>query len=634
MRRSVRALIWGTPARLPEMLLVASGADLNGKSLRLRVLATEHQVTFANIPAGNLPVAHARIAAQIEAGCGWQVRAHWPDGKLSIETRVEGSNAEIALLPATANDARNAFNIPAEAPLRGRGSVPDLGAVEAAHYAQALELADSAFVTEDATADQAQCNEVTIDLGPCRPRDTAVTPNLPSFVRILSTRFGCMSSVIPLVSAPSLALDRTLERGPAVRASVQLDAFAGVKAVPAGELVIALGGIPTAPDYAPSATVSVRFDGTHLTAQEVAARIHQELFQRGVGMAACYPDNVVVVETLVNGIAGAIELPAPGTTPAVAAALCPGDPRKARGWPGAGTGIIPDGFRSEARAPTANTRWKFRTSRDAAATGAAVWEVEFRVPAAPIDVCARELHTALGNAQRSGTAVRTRIGIAAVGPDGCLYIEAVGFQPLFLFQVDGNDREASRLLEVQRDRPQQTRPVAVGVAPTQVGEGFELPDEPGLGLRRVNQLRTVRYVRDGIGAGAIGDMKDLGWVRSPTDSRSGETSFFTYWPEGRYLLAVRAEAARIGNYDGTGDMIISHGVDGSDESRGFVHRARYWVNLTGFRETWWGGGNTRPNFWGAYDTSTGARPLLRSEPLGLRRIEDDLVVEMMVWWNL
>jgi murein DD-endopeptidase MepM/ murein hydrolase activator NlpD len=630
-RRGVRALIWGTPARLPEMSLVASGADLNGKSLRLRVLEIEHDVTFSNIPAGNLPVAQARVAAQIEAGCRWQVRAYWRDNKLQIETRVEGEPVAIALLP-TANDARGSFSIAAGAPTPGGGSVPDLAAVTAAQYAQALDSDDSAFVSEDPVEDRARCTAVDIDLSSCRPRDVAVSGGLPSFVRIASERFGCMSSVIPLVSAPSLELDRTLERGPAVRASVQLDGFAGVKAVPAGELVIALGGIPTAPDYAPATTVSVRFDGTHLTAQEVAARIHQELFQRGVGMAACYPDGVVVVETLVNGIAGAIELPAAGTTPAVAAALCPGDPRRARGWPGAGTGRIPDSFRSEARAPAQGTRWKFRTDRDAT-PGTVAWEVDFTVPNGTIEDCARALHAELGRAQQTGTANRNRIGIAAVGPDGCLYIEAVNPHSLFLFKVNDRDHEASPPLRVQADRQQQPRPAAVGVAPTHVGRGFEPPDEPGLRLRRVNQLRTVRYVRDGIGAGAIGGMNDLGWVRAPSDSRSGEPTFFHYWPAGRYLLAVRSEAARSGSQD-TGGMIISHGVDGADDSRGFVHRARYWVDLAGFREMFWGSGTNAPDHWDAYNPHTGYRPTLGSAPLGLRRIDGALVVEMMVWWTI
>lgn len=627
--RGVRALVWGTPARLPEMSLTASGADLNGKSLKLSVLGTEHQVTFSNIPAGNLPVAHARVAAQIEAGCRWQVRASWSDGRLRIESRREGASAgAIALLPVT-NDARGSFRIEPDAPIAGAGSVPDLAAVTTAHYEAAIDSDDSAFVSEDPSNDQAACSSVDIDVSSCQPRDVAVTPGLPSFVRIASARSGCMSSVIPVVPARTLELDRTLERGPAVRASVKLDAFASPKVVPAGELVIALDGIPTAPEYAPATTVAVRFDGGLLTAQEVAARIHQELFQRGVGMAACYPDNTVVIETLVSGIAGAIEIPAAGTTPAVSEALCPGPARKARGWPGAGTGMVVDGFRSERRAPTASTIWKFRTVRDAAT---AAWEADFTLPSGDIHNCARALHAALGNAQQGGAGPRMRIGIAAVGPDDCLYIEAVWPFSLFLFQVNGRDREATRLLRVQEGRPEVPRPVALEMPTPTVGEGFEQPTEPGLGLRRTNQLRTVRYVRDGIGAGAIGHMKDMGWVRSPAEDRSGDSSFFPYWPAGRYLLAARAQAAKIDGYDGSGDMIISHGVDASDPSRGFVHQARYWVGMFGTREFWWNG-SPNANFWGPYNTATGYAPTLIAEPLGLRCVEGGLVVEMMVWWR-
>jgi hypothetical protein len=147
-----------------------------------------------------------------------------------------------------------------------------------------------------------------------------------------------------------------------------------------------------------------------------------------------------------------------------------------------------------------------------------------------------------------------------------LYIEAVGGNSLFLVQVDGQPRESTLL------------PSAV--TPARVGQGFELPVEVGLGLRRTNTLRTVRYIRDTTGAGAIDDMHDFGWVRTPTNAQ-GQPAAFPFWPPGRYLLAVRAEAAQLGDYDGGGDMVISHGQDVDDASRGFVRRARYWVGLSG-----------------------------------------------------
>ncbi|WP_428264590.1 peptidoglycan DD-metalloendopeptidase family protein [Haliangium sp.] len=624
--RHVRALIWGAPARLPDMSMPANPPDLNGRTLSIQVgTSAAHQVTFANIPA--TPAAQARVAAQIEAGCQWTVRAYWRNTTLVVETRQEGDVARISLL-AVANDARTLLGIAAAGTVNGTngdGSVDDLSAVTAAHYEAALDSDDTSFVTADPTADRSQRQGVQIDFTGCRPPDPNLGGTLPRYLRISSNRVGCMSSVIPMSLPSSLSFDRTLERGPAVRASVVLDAIVGDKTLPAGELMILLNENPPAPDLAPTTTVAVRFDAGDYSAEAVAARIHQELFQRGVGAAAAYPDGKVVIETLVNGIAGSIAVPAAGTTPGIASALCPGDMRRARGWPGAGTGAIPDGFRSEARAPTAATVWQFRTNRDPAVNA---WAVSFTVPAGTIENCAQALHTALGGATHPTTAGTRRIGIAAVDPEGHLFIEAVGGNALWLVQVNGQDREGFQPLVVQDGRTSVPRPVQIGVEPSRVGQGFELPDEPGLGLRRTNHLRTVRYVRDGIGAGVIGDMDDLGWVRSPTDSRSGEVGQFPYWPAGRYLMAVRADAARIGNYDGTGDMIISHAA-GADADHGYVHQARYWVTLSGDREDWTGGG-AAPNFWSPAGLS------LSAQPLGLRRLgddQDDLVVEMIVWWS-
>jgi hypothetical protein len=57
---------------------------------------------------------------------------------------------------------------------------------------------------------------------------------------------------------------------------------------------------------------------------------------------------------------------------------------------------------------------------------------------------------------------------------------------------------------------------------------------------------------------------------------------------------------------GTGRPLASHGTDPADAGRAFVRRARYWV-----------------------DSSSGGS--LTRERLGLRRLGDDLLVELIVW---
>ena len=113
-----------------------------------------------------------------------------------------------------------------------------------------------------------------------------------------------------------------------MRGSVALPAFTNTKQLN-GTLFIQLNDNATIADIAAPVVVPVAFAAGTYSARDVARRIHDELFARGIGQAGAFPDGTVVVESRVNGLAGSVRIPAPGTgtagaeSNAAAGADCP-----------------------------------------------------------------------------------------------------------------------------------------------------------------------------------------------------------------------------------------------------------------------------------------------------------------------
>lgn len=574
-QRHIRALVWGFPARLPAMDLPADPMALDGKSLTLVVDGTPRTVAFTGEATA------PRLVAQVERGGAGGLRARIRDDRLEIETRRSGAGAGLELHPGPdpAADARGALGIAGDAPLvaAGRGNVQDLSSVSAAEIADLVNSPESAFIGEEETRDSAAASAELLETRGCRclsPYLEEWADGLPGHLRLASGRSGCMSSVIPLVSAPSLRFDRSLERGPAVGGSITLgpiiapDGADGVP-LPEGVLVFLFNEAPPAADFAPPVRVSVPFPAGTYDAAAVARRIHEEVFQQGVGCAASFPDGTVVVEALIPGIAGSVVVPDPDpsapSTDAIADALCgvtAGNPeriRRGRGWPAGG------GYRSAPRAPSAGTTWRFRDNADLAIDA---FEVDVTLQDESLDDLASRLHQDLGAAVHP-TLGTGRIGTAAVGPDGCLYVEATPGSGLFLTHVNG------------------APPVPSDPEP-HTGLNAELPEEPGLGLRRTDDVRTVRVLRGRQGTGADGDFDEMGWIRVPTNPDTCSPAPHPYWVSGRYRAASRAEAARTTGNDATSAMVASAGSAAPPSGdptapTAFIHRARYWVSLGGTR---------------------------------------------------
>lgn len=555
--RGVRALIAGQPARLPPLGLPASLDVLNGRGVRVAAGTASFAVTFA-APAG---VTGDDLAAQVERACGWQVRATAVAGELRIETAGAGSARSLTLSAPTGatpnavtGDPATGLQAPSPLPLaaQGTGTVPDVEAVSAEHYRQALL---DAYLNDLTNQDQAARGSRRLDWRAYQaavPPPGGGAPAIPDFFTLTSPRDGCISAVEAVVDdAPVLDFERGLERGPAIRGSVRLPAFTDARAL-AGTLRIELddnGGIEDLPALR---SIEVAFPAGDYSPEAVAERVHEELFGRGAGQAAAYPDGSVVVETHVPGLAGLVRIPAQPLLQTLGSA----EALEGRGWPGmgfAGGAVLP-GFRSRQGAAGDDAFWQF-------GDGTSTSPVVSVTSGQTLETIRGSVESAL----RPPAAAGARMGICQIGTDGTLYIE--GAAAGFILQIG----------------PSNAGPFAALTPPANVALGAtpERAEEPAVGLRLTQETRTFRFVRERFGDGDLAQIDDAGWVRAPANPATGAPVFPGNYrfPPGRYLLAVRADAAKTRDYHASGEMIASAGTHPGDANRHFVHQARYWVAL-------------------------------------------------------
>jgi murein DD-endopeptidase MepM/ murein hydrolase activator NlpD len=555
--RRVSVLMAGQPARLPALGMPAGVAVLNGKGFDITVGTTVSHVQFT-ADGSTTP---AQIAAQIERRSGWTVRAALGTGGMIIETVQTGSTLSITLAAppaatpnAITNNAATGFTLGSALPVQSlaAGSVPNMDAVTAADFQAVLARA----YLDDGGFDQADVAQRSLDW---RPYDALIAAQ--NYTTITSRRDGCMSAIEPIVELmPSLGWSRRMSRAPAVRGSVALPAFADTKAL-SGTLFIQLNDNAGIADIAAPVVVPVAFAAGTYTARDVAKGIHDELFARGIGQAGAFPDGTVVVESRVNGLAGSVRIPAPGTGTAgadqtlVRALIAPNAELFDRGYPGAGSGAplaaLPNGGRSRPGAAAASATWVFQSGAGGPTT-------------VPINIAAGQPLTEVQRAVDSAlaTVAGGRIGLCMIGSDETLYVEQTG--------------PAALMLTVNGVAPPDV------VQPANPGDTPEIREDPAVGLRFTVTPRTIRYSRDRFGNGVEGEFDDCGWVRIPMTINGGFTAGLRF-PGGLYWTAIRNDGAKTREYHPSGDMIIAAGVDPADATRAFVHRARYWISLTNGR---------------------------------------------------
>lgn len=649
--RKVLVPLWGAPARMTLPVRPALPSSFVNHRLRLKVEGQELEVRFA------MPTGWDDLAAQIERQSDYRVLARivtrGATHLLDLSTPGEGSTVTLQLRPASAApDARDLLTLPADpaAERRGEGSLPHLDRVEDAHLAQAIA---QGLATRDVQSDNGSA-----DFVPDRAvRYVAGARATAPLLRLRSPRRGCMSHVEPLLGREPFDFDRSLARGPAVRAAVVILPGAAFDLAAEAVLVVELDDNGAGADVSPPRRIEVRFPPGHYTRQAAADQIHGALFGAGAGMAGRYLDDSIVVETLTPGLAGSVRLPATGSTETLTTALgiAAGPPLEARGWPGAGDLEDNESFRlGNALAPASvvalNTDYMplrgLRGRKTPATTAGVAWRFHSDDPTAAgvlstptltlqawnVDDLVRELDRTL--AQASGGGITRRIGHAKKGRDGTLQIEALEGRMLVL----------------------QVQPAggALGPQGTDIrpglGERRDVKGEPGLDLRATDTLRTYHLVYDrwaGATTTPEGRFVDAGWLRPPTDFRWGTTrDHETYepidvpaWPHGRYLLSARAEAAKH-DYGGDAEMIASAGqatLDG--EVIDFVRIARYWIGLTcmtrwNLSELWVGAGEPK-NATGNPNTA-GLPRAAEHHPLcaGVRRIVLPSGPELLVDWRV
>jgi len=590
--RDVISFISGTPARLDPLTFPTSLASLNGKGFAMTITSGMTPQTF-NIAFSGI-TSEQQVATQVERQCQWQVRANVATGTLVIETIARGSALSIRLANPTSgipsavtNNLATGFRAgsatsPTSLPLAAQagGTVPDLANITAEQYRDALL---SGFITETTAIDDAARGSRTLNW-----QAYEVGTGTPNYFTLISQRNGCMSAVEPIVRLiRGLTFTDNMAQAPAIHGSVVLPlpevstSRADTFNLPAqGVLTLEFNnntkGTPPQPieDLPARTTVAVTFPAGDYTAQNVARRIHEELFNRGAGQAAAYPDGTVVVETAVPGLAGSVKVPAPGTgtsgsDQALLQKLLGTTPAEVerRGWPGVGFGNPGDalrpGFRSaNVTTAQANALWTFT---DSTSTPAAIATVTVTTGQTIADI-----QRAVDDALRAPTGSTNRIGLCLLGPDGTLYIEGMTANFTLAVTVNG------RVLATQDPGPNEP------------GKTPEREVEPAVGLRRTHEIRTFRYGRDFVGHGNSGNVDDLGWIRLPAfanslpanfDDRKGSPAMNLRLPPGRFLMAARADAAKTRDYDATGEMIASAGTDPNEANRHFVRQARYWMSF-------------------------------------------------------
>ncbi len=456
------------------------------------------------------------------------------------------------------------------------------------------------------TAASAPSPTVALPAGLLAPK----APYLKKFLRVpqqfyhlllVSRRDGSTSSVIPLAKPSLFRFERSLQRGPAVRASVALPTFGAATKHLAGSLWILLDDNTVRGSSPPSVIsgvataqhVQVTFPEGDYDLPAVTAIINGALGAKGSAVA--YDDGVIVIETATNGLQGSVEVPSQAASDASAASvvsafgLSATAPLQARGWPGAGVksgaafpsrNALPDGFRSKpGGTPTAGTVWKF--------TPSAGVPVPFTIAAgATVQSVAAALDTAL----QASTSAGARTMWCILGYDNAIYIEALGGNTIAL-TINGAAPAA-----VPPSPPPGASGGPANSADFQWNGGWDIPAEPGHDLRQTNTLRTFRSVVDPKGNGAESDFIDMKWIRPPNNmtgpaglgllntpavnpAPTGIVTNVAYFPDGTFLMAARAEGAKPDSYTPAGEMVIGVGsanIEG--ETVSFVRQARYWID--------------------------------------------------------
>jgi hypothetical protein len=314
-----------------------------------------------------------------------------------------------------------------------------------------------------------------------------------------------------------IAWDDSLSRGAAERAAVAFPAFAGPLA-PNGNLPIGLNENTSADLPAPR-TINVAFDGTPQTAAQVAARIDAALRAAGAGAASAWPDGTVVIETAAPGLAGSVRIPANGAARGASDILLHGGGDLfARGWPGAGRSLSLDPMTPALRG--VRSAAKEAASYEFSITGVTTGPVAIAA-GADLATAAGLLNAAFDRARAGGVA---RIGLAGV-VDGALCVEAI--DPALAFKVDG-------------------AAPATAAAPTP-GTTPELSPDKAFDMRRTDWVRTVRLTLAASDDPLFAPSRDLQYLRLPADIDSAEPGSWDYFPMGRWLVAIRPDAARIGD---------------------------------------------------------------------------------------
>lgn len=578
--RIVRALFHAEPARMGPFTLPNSASVLNNTVLALVVDGTLHEITFAT-DASTSPL---DLARQIERGTGWSVQVEFNAGSpaFTIATLRRGSAAVLALSApasggnAVTDDTATGLTAPPVPLAAGTGSVGDIDAVTPADYAAVLQVGMAA--DRDLIDTSTLNGYVAID-GSCYdpPERDLTNGQLPvwplrrEYARILSQRIGCSSSVVPMDLSDGAAIpavfdfDRSLERAPAVRAAVHIPPISAgpdVTARLSGELHIQFNENNGIPDLPPEQTVIVTVPDGDYTPGALRALIHNTLFDAGIGAAQIYRDGSIMVESLAAGLPGTVRIPGASTPDAergLADTLVPGG-AFARGWPGAGRTFAGDtrrpGYRSRAGAAAGGVQLNFTDGLPPApaAPGVVIASTAVLSVAAGdslADIAAR-LDAQLAAATNPAGTVR-RIGFAAVGDDGALYVEGVDatFALTNVFTLNAEPR---------------------------VGSTPERSVDSALGLRRTDEPRTLRIARDRNGHGVLGEHDDLGWARVPADGPNGGVPGpILQMPPGRYLTLTRSEASKSQDYDAASEMIVRAGADPADASRVVALQARHWI---------------------------------------------------------
>lgn len=554
----VSALLWGAPARLPAFTPPTSLAVLAGTALEFLVNDAPLTITLA------APASLDALAAQIARGSGWRLRAFQRAGALLVETVQDGKDAKLVLSGGSAvtDDPATGFTTPAR-PLeaRGAGSVGDLARATPTAIGAALE---AGWLDAGGALDGREVGRQEMDRREYDPLSVAGNAWV-----LGSQRAGIPGRLEWLarhVVPGEPAWDESLGRGAAIHAAVALPAIAGTVS-PNGALVIRLDdnsgpGLPSARE------VTVNFDGGALDAAGVATRINAALRTAGAGAAGAWPDGTVVVETAHPGLAGTLEIPAPGDRGIADALVGAGVTLRARGWPGGGRAAafqpMPQGWRAvRATAEAPLTTYEFRA--DGRSTGPVAMAVGMDA-----DAAALALNAGFDTTAGGGT---LRIGLAAV-VDGALCVEAV-VTPMTLL-VDGT--------------------VSV---PTKAGKAGETPEpatDGAFDLRPTELIRTLRLLRAATDDPAFGGAHDFGWLRHPmqrldpvppeTDATI-ESANFPAFPVGRWLAAVRPDASRATNAadatalrEATAMCVLARPASGPGSPASPLI-LRYWVTLSG-----------------------------------------------------